>query len=65
MLREPLAGPTPLHAVWAHPELVEPVGVVPPAALAQRLAAGYSTPSPPSPELAATAVPGWNLRQAG
>src|SRR5579871_332869 len=52
--------PAPLQAVSVQPRaLLARVSVVPPTAVTKREAAGYSTPKPPSPELAVIATPGW------
>src|SRR6516164_2497550 len=52
--------PAPLHAVSVQPRLLlAVVSDVPPTAVTNCDAAGYSTPNPLSPELAVTATPGW------
>src|SRR5215831_8567394 len=52
--------PAPLHTVSPQPRaLLLRTRWVPPTAVTNGEAAGYSTPKPLSPELAVTATPGW------
>src|SRR5215467_168176 len=52
--------PVPLQTVSAQPRVVAAlVSEVPPTAVTNREAAGYSTPKPLSPAEAVTATPGW------